>query len=98
MIIPTRDPCRSAVACLEGLLERTDRGALDIIVIDNDSKEDATRILLDRIEAEGHVRRLAMPAPSTFPRLQSRVPRPGTNASCCSTTMSSRWIGFGSAR
>jgi len=68
VIIPTRDRADLLSACLEGLLERTDRGALDIIVIDNDSKEDATRILLDRIEAEGHVRRLAMPGAFNFSR------------------------------
>lgn len=68
VIIPTRDRADLLSACLDGLLERTDRGELDIIVVDNDSKEDATRILLDRIEAEGHVRRLAMPGAFNFSR------------------------------
>lgn len=68
VIIPTRDRADLLSACLDGLLGRTDRGELDIIVIDNDSKEDATRILLDRIEAEGHVRRLPMPGTFNFSR------------------------------
>ncbi|MGV1770426.1 glycosyltransferase family 2 protein [Agrobacterium vitis] len=68
VIIPTRDRADLLSACLDGLLGRTDHGELDIIVIDNDSKEDATRILLDRIEAEGHVRRLPMPGTFNFSR------------------------------
>ncbi len=71
---PDRDPCRSAVACLEGLLERTDRGALDIIVIDNDSKgrrhppSCSTGSRRWAMCGAWPCRRLQL-----FPRLQSRV-------------------------
>ncbi|MDQ0454168.1 glycosyltransferase family 2 protein [Rhizobium paknamense] len=68
VIIPTRDRADLLAACLEGLLNRTRHAGLDILVIDNDSREDATLTLLSRIEAEGHIRRVSMPGAFNFSR------------------------------
>ncbi|MDV7209641.1 glycosyltransferase family 2 protein [Azotobacter beijerinckii] len=49
LIVPTRDQLELLRACIEGLLEGTDYPALEIIVVDNDSREPATLAYLDDI-------------------------------------------------
>ncbi len=68
VIIPTRDRADLLAACLEGLLEKTRHAGLDILVIDNDSREQATLELMARHEAAGQIRRVAMPGAFNFSR------------------------------
>ncbi|SEJ14460.1 Glycosyltransferase, GT2 family [Azotobacter beijerinckii] len=53
LIVPTRDQLELLRACVEGLLEGTDYPALEIIVVDNDSREPATLAYLDDIARRG---------------------------------------------
>ena len=68
VVIPTRDRAELLSACLDGLLNGTRHGGLDIIVIDNSSREPETLALFARHEAAGHIRRIAMPGPFNFAR------------------------------
>jgi GT2 family glycosyltransferase len=43
IIIPTRDRADLLERCIEGLLNRTDYPAMEVIVVDNDSREEKTR-------------------------------------------------------
>jgi GT2 family glycosyltransferase len=60
VIIPTRDRADLLERCVEGLLNRTDYPALEIIVLDNDSREERTRQLFDRYPVR------VLPQPGAF--------------------------------
>lgn len=64
VIIPTRDRADLLLVCLEGLLAKTVCDELDIIVIDNDSREQATFDLFSRYESR--VSRVVMPGVFNF--------------------------------
>ncbi|WP_311273596.1 MULTISPECIES: glycosyltransferase [unclassified Rhizobium] len=64
VIIPTRDRADLLSVCLEGLLAKTVCDELDIIVIDNDSREQATFDLFSQYESR--VNRVAMPGVFNF--------------------------------
>ena len=68
VIIPTRDRADLLAACLDGLLTRTLHGGLDIIVIDNESREAETLSLLSCHEASGSIRRVALSGAFNFAR------------------------------
>ena len=68
VIIPTRDRADLLQACLEGLINRTRADDLDIIVIDNDSREPETFSLFDRYEGAGILRRIPMHGEFNFSR------------------------------
>ena len=48
IIIPTRDRAELLERCIEGLINRTDYPAIEIIVVDNDSREAATKQLFTK--------------------------------------------------
>jgi GT2 family glycosyltransferase len=51
VIVPTRDHPALLAQCLSGVLGRTDYPALEVIVVDNDSKEPETLALFDRLQS-----------------------------------------------
>lgn len=62
LIVPTRDQLALLRPCIEGLLTATDYPALEIIVVDNDSRDPATLAYLDDIARRGvHVLRYPHP-------------------------------------
>jgi len=65
LIVPTRDQVGLLRACIEGLLEATDYPRLEILVVDNDSREPATIAYLDDIARRG-VRVLPYPHPFNY--------------------------------
>lgn len=65
LIVPTRDQPELLRSCIEGLLENTDYPALEIIVVDNDSREPATQQYLASLAARG-VRILHYPHPFNY--------------------------------
>lgn len=65
LIVPTRDQVGLLRNCIEGLLERTDYPALEIIVVDNDSREPATHEYLASLGQRG-VRVLPYPHPFNY--------------------------------
>ena len=55
VIVPTRDKLDVLRVCLEGLLERTSYDDLELIVVDNGSREPATLAFLGRLSEQGAV-------------------------------------------
>jgi len=63
IIVPTRDRADLLEVCLAGLLECTDYPAIEVIVVDNNSREPETHALLARVREDPRVRVLAYPGP-----------------------------------
>lgn len=70
LIVPTRDQLELLRACVEGLLTATDYPALEIIVVDNDSRDPATLAYLDEIACRG-VRVLRDALPFNYARINN---------------------------
>ncbi len=66
VIIPTRDRADLLSVCLHGLFNETRADDLDVIVIDNDSREPETEALFERYAADRRLRRIPMPGPFNF--------------------------------
>lgn len=63
-IVPTRDRADLLERCVEGLLQRTKYGALDVIVVDNGSREDRTARLFAQYKGLKNVQ--VLPHPGEF--------------------------------
>ncbi len=74
-IIPTRDRARLLARCVEGLLHRTDYPSLDIIIVDNDSRERRTARLLHRMRTDPRVRVLPFPGPFNWSAMNNLAVR-----------------------
>jgi len=72
VIIPTRDRAELLAQVLAGLFTATDYPDLDIVVVDNDSREAATRALFAAHAEEGRLRVLPVPGPFNFSDLSNR--------------------------
>ncbi len=70
LIVPTRDQCALLRACIEGLLGNTDYPNLEIVVVDNDSREPDAHAYLDDIAGRG-VRVLRYPHPFNYSRINN---------------------------
>jgi GT2 family glycosyltransferase len=66
VIVPTRDRPDLLEACARGVLERTDWPDLELLVVDNDSVEPATKALFARLAADPRVRILSTPGPFNY--------------------------------
>ena len=64
VVIPTRDRADFLAVALEGLLHGTDYPDLEVVVLDNDSRESETAALLARVAADPRVR--VLPSPGAF--------------------------------
>jgi glycosyltransferase involved in cell wall biosynthesis/GT2 family glycosyltransferase len=71
VIIPTRDQVELLRRCIESLREKTDYKALEIIVVNNGSVEQATRLFLREAEAKGTIRVLTDDGPFNYSRLNN---------------------------
>ena len=63
IVVPTRDRADLLSVCMAGLLEHTDYPAIEVIIVDNDSREADTQALLSRLRQDGRVRVLDYPGP-----------------------------------
>ncbi|KQP61098.1 glycosyl transferase [Methylobacterium sp. Leaf108] len=72
VIVPTRDRAELLAVALDGLLERTAYGPLEVVVVDNDSREPATRDLFARYANEPRVRIVRVPGGFNFSDLSNR--------------------------
>jgi GT2 family glycosyltransferase len=61
VIVPTRDRAELLRACVRGVLERTDYPALEVLILDNDSREPATAGVLQELAVDARVRVLRHP-------------------------------------
>ena len=69
LIVPTRDRADLLARCAEGVLHRTDYARIELVIVDNASREPATQALLDRLAADPRVRVLRHDAPFNFSAL-----------------------------
>lgn len=72
VVVPTRDRAELLAVALDGLFSGTDYPALEAIVVDNDSREEATAALFARYAAEPRLRVLPVPGPFNFSDLSNR--------------------------
>lgn len=66
VIVPTRDRVDLLRTCLNGVLLQTDYPAVEIIVVDNQSREPATHAYFRELSADSRVRILPFDAPYNF--------------------------------
>lgn len=66
LIVPTRDRVDLLKVCLVGLLERTDYPDRELIVVDNDSREEATMQYFTELRRYPAVRVLSYPGPFNY--------------------------------
>nr|WP_238314147.1 glycosyltransferase [Methylobacterium crusticola] len=71
VVIPTRDRGELLAVALEGLLSGTAYPDIEVVILDNDSTEPATRALLARAATDPRVRVLACPGPFNFSALSN---------------------------
>ena len=71
VIVLTRDRAPLLAACARGVLERTDYENLELLVVDNGSREPSALELLATLEATPRVRVLRRPAPFNFAALNN---------------------------
>lgn len=72
IIIPIRDRVSLLERCIEGIRERTDYGPLEIVIVDNGSKEAATHEFLRSLKEKNGARVLRVDGEFNFSRLINR--------------------------
>ena len=76
VIIPTRDRADLLARCVEGLSNRTDYANIELLIVNNDSSEQATLALFDRLAAsDQRVRVLRYPGPFNYSALNNAAAR-----------------------
>ncbi len=71
IIVATRDRASLLQTCLESVLERTDYPALEILVLDNGSREEEALVLLHRLGLDPRVRVLRCDGPFNWSALNN---------------------------
>lgn len=71
LIVPTRDRADLLAACLAGL-EKTEPRTFELLILDNGSREPATRDLFERARAHAWVKVVEAPGPFNFSTLCNR--------------------------
>jgi GT2 family glycosyltransferase len=75
LIIPTRDQAELLSRCVSGLLHRTSYPDIEVLIVDNDSREPQTLELFDRLLRDNRVRILRRPGKFNYSALNnSAVP------------------------
>ena len=74
VIIPTKDHPELLKTCIDSLLARTDWKKLEILVVDNDSKEPETLRLFEELKAQG-IRILHYPEPFNYSAINNYAAR-----------------------
>jgi len=74
-IIPTRDGLAVLRRCVEGLLEKTDWQPLELLIVDNGSREPQTLRFLEELERSGRARVLRDDGPFNYSALNNRAAR-----------------------
>ncbi len=66
VIVPTRDHADLTAICADGVLNKTDYPNLELLIVDHDSKEPATRSLFERLKRDPRVTVLPYSGPFNF--------------------------------
>lgn len=69
VVIPTRDRKDLLELCVKGLDEHTSYRNKEIIILDNDSREEATKAYFSTLSTRADVRIIPAPGPFNYPRL-----------------------------
>ncbi len=72
VIIPTRDRAELLSVTLDGLFAETDYPEIEVVVVDNDSREPETAALFARYQGDPRLRVVAAPGPFNFSDLSNR--------------------------
>lgn len=75
VIVPTRDRADLLERCADAVLRRTDYAAIELIIIDNGSQEEATLDLLRFLMRDPRVRILRHPGPFNYAAMNNRAAR-----------------------
>jgi GT2 family glycosyltransferase len=75
LIIPTRDRARLLATALDGILNATDYAPLEVLIVDNDSRERATAALFERLSGDPRVRILRAPGAFNWSSLNNQAAR-----------------------
>ena len=75
VIVPTRDRSDLLKRCADGVLFRTNYPALELIIVDNGSREPATIDLLGELSADPRVRIISSPGIFNYPALNNAAAR-----------------------
>ena len=73
LIVPTRDQLNLLRTCVSGLLEGTDYPNLEVIIVDNDSKEPRTLAYLESLSDDTRVRIVECPGPFNFSAINNHA-------------------------
>lgn len=71
VIVPTRDRAELLAQCARGVLEETEYGPLELLIVDNDSAEPETHALFETLRRDPRVRILSAPGPFNFSALNN---------------------------
>jgi lipopolysaccharide biosynthesis protein/GT2 family glycosyltransferase/tetratricopeptide (TPR) repeat protein len=83
IVIPTRDRADLLRTCIEGLLHRTDYPDIEILIVDNQSREAATRTYLDQLTADPRIRILSYDAPYNYAAINNFAIARATGSILC---------------
>jgi GT2 family glycosyltransferase len=75
IIMPTRDRAKILRVAAEGVLQKTAYGPIELLIVDNGSREAATRRLLQKLAADPRVRVIAAPGPFNWSALNNLAAR-----------------------
>lgn len=78
VIIPTRDKAELLSKCVSGLLHRTSYPDLELLIVDNDSREPQTSELFERLLRDNRVRILRSPGKFNYSALNNSAVREAT--------------------
>jgi GT2 family glycosyltransferase len=73
LIVPTRDRAALLAACADGVLRRTGYPAIELIIVDNDSREPRTVRLFAQLRTDDRVRILPYPGPFNWSAMNNHA-------------------------
>ena len=83
IIIATKDKLELLRPCVEGILDRTDYGRFELLIVDNGSVEASTRSYLAKLGTVPDVRVLAFPHPFNFSAINNFAARESRGSFLC---------------
>ena len=75
LIVPTRDQADLLSKCVSGLLHRTSYSDLELLIVDNDSRESQTLELFERLQRDNRVRILRSPGKFNYSAVNNSAVR-----------------------